>query len=155
MELRDRVLDYLDGHTTFNLATAGPSGPWAAAVLYVHEGTRLYFTSVPTTRHAADFVASHKVAGTINDDVRDAAGMKGVQLEGSVERVDDVDERRRVVTAYLRRFPFSAGLWHGETDADVIASDPGIHAFYRITPTRLLFTDYEHLPRGREELEGG
>jgi hypothetical protein len=42
-------------------------------------------------------------------------------------------------------------LW-GDTDPEVIARDPGIHAFYRITPTRLLFTDNEHAPGEREEL---
>ena len=150
--LRDRVLDYIAGHTTFNLATTGPAGLWSAAVLYVHEGTQLYFTSVAATRHAQNFVATGACAGTINDDCTSIDTMRGVQLEGHVELVTDLDERRRVARAYLARFPFCAGLWHGETDADVIAKDPGVHGFYRVTPTRLLFTDNEPTPVSRGEL---
>lgn len=151
-ELRERVLAYLGSHTTFNLATTGPGGVWASAVLYVHEGTQLYFTSVAATRHGLNMHASGRCAGTINDDCTSFETMKGIQLEGHVDRVTDLGERLRVVHAYLRRFPFAAGLWHGETDPDVIANDPGVHGFYRITPTRLLFTDNEHAPGSREEL---
>ena len=154
MELRDRINAYLDAHTTFSLATAGPSGPWATPVLYVHDGTKLYFTSVAATRHASEMLATGRVAATVTGECTGVAAMKGVQLEGRVELVEDVDERRRIVDAYLRRFPFSVGLWHGESDPEVIARDPGVHGFYRITPTKLLFTDYENLPCGREELRG-
>lgn len=151
-QLRERVLAYLADHTVFNLATAGPAGLWASAVLYVHEGTTLYFTSVGATRHGQNMVATGRVAGTISDECRQFAEMKGVQLEGDVTHVTDLDERRRVLRAYLARFPFAAGLWHGQSDPDVIALDPGIHGFYRITPTLLLYTDNEYAPGQRMEL---
>ena len=151
-ELRERVLAYLSNRTVFNLATAGPAGLWASAVLYVNEGTTLYFTSVAATRHARNMTATGVVAGTISDECLEFQQMKGLQLEGGVEHVTDPDELRRVARAYLARFPFAAGLWHGESDPDVIASNPGIHYFYRITPTRLLFTDNEHAPGTREDL---
>jgi uncharacterized protein len=152
--LRQRVLAYLAGRTVLNLATHGPGGLWASAVLYVNEGTRLYFTSVETTRHVQNMVATGHVAGTVSDECRAWTTMKGLQLEGSVELVTDVDERVRVVRAYLEQFPFAVRLWHGESDPAVIACTPGIHGFYRITPTRLLFTDNEHAPGAREELVG-
>jgi uncharacterized protein YhbP (UPF0306 family) len=151
-DLRDRILSYLDGHTTLNLATAGPEGPWAAAVLYVHEDLELYFTSVAATRHGRAVETTHRAAGTINDDCVDWISMKGVQVEGDVVPVDDVAERTRVVAAYLARFPFAAALWNGDTDATRIGADPGIHGFYKLTPRRVLFTDNEHHPEGREEL---
>jgi uncharacterized protein YhbP (UPF0306 family) len=150
--LPERVLAFLSGHTTLSLATHGPAGLWAAAVLYVNEGTRLYFTSVATTRHGQNLVETRRAAGTINDDCTTFQSMKGIQLEGLVEPVTDVDERHRVVTAYLARFPFSTGLWHGVSDAAVIARDPGTHGFFRLTPTRLYLMDNEHHPEGREEL---
>lgn len=151
-ELRERVVDYLAARTTLNLATYGPAGLWACAVLYVQDGTRLYFTSVASTRHGQNMAATGLVVGTISDECTAWEAMRGLQLEGTVARVDDLAERRRVVRAYLRRFPFAAGLWNGETDADAIARDPGIHDFYRITPTKLLFTDNAHAPGIREEL---
>jgi hypothetical protein len=121
-------------------------------VLYVNEGTHLYFTSEAATRHSHNIHATGRVAGTVSDECREFAQMKGIQLEGKVEYVTSIDERRRVLRAYLARFPFSAGLWNGQSDPDVIAMDPGPHAFYRIIPTRLLFTDNEHFPMHRQEL---
>jgi uncharacterized protein len=151
-ELRERVLAYLASRTVLNLATSGPAGLWVSAVLYINDGTTLYFTSVAATRHGVNMLATGNVAGTISDECREFQQMKGLQLEGSVEHVDDPNELRRVVRGYLKQFPFAAGLWHGESDADVIARDPGIHGFYRIIPTRVLFTDNEHAPGAREEL---
>ena len=117
LTLADRVAAYLDGHTTLNLATTGPAGLWVAAVLYVHEGPQLYFTSVAVTRHGQNLRATGMAAGTINDDCTSWQAMKGLQLEGTVAAVDAVGERTRIAAAYLRRFPFAAALWHGETDA--------------------------------------
>lgn len=150
--LPERVLAYLRAHSTLNLATHGPAGLWCAAVLYVHEDTSLYFTSVATTRHGQNLLETRRAAGTINGDAWQFPEMKGIQLEGLVEPVTDLDERHRVVAAYLARFPFAAGLWHGVADAAVIARDPGTHGFFRLTPTRLFFMDNEHHPQGREEL---
>lgn len=150
--LSDRVAAYLDGHTTLNLATTGPAGLWAAAVLYVHDGVRLYFTSVAVTRHGQNLVATGHAAGTVNDDCPSWLAMKGLQLEGGVVAVDEVAERTRIAAAYLRKFPYAAALWHGVTDPDQIGRDPGTHGFFRLTPTRLYFMDNEHHPEGREEV---
>jgi uncharacterized protein YhbP (UPF0306 family) len=152
LTLADRVAAYLDGHTTLNLATTGPAGLWSAAVLYVHEGPQLYFTSVAVTRHGQNLRATGQAAGTINDDCTSWLSMKGIQLEGTVEAVDAVGERTRVAAAYLRRFPFAAALWHGETDPVRIGVNPGTHGFFRLTPTRMYFMDNEHHPEGREEV---
>jgi uncharacterized protein YhbP (UPF0306 family) len=150
--LRDRVDKFLTDHTTLNLATYGPGGLWACAVLYVHDGVHLYFTSVHQTRHGVNINTSNTVSGTINDDCKSWETMAGIQLGGMVEKVTDLDERRRVVRAYLAKFPYSCALWHGETEADVIALDPGTHDFYRITPKQLLFADNGYAPGKREEL---
>ena len=88
LTLADRVAAYLDGHTTLNLATTGPAGLWVAAVLYVHEGPQLYFTSVGVTRHGQNLRATGMAAGTINDDCTSWLAMKGLQLEGTVAAVD-------------------------------------------------------------------
>jgi uncharacterized protein YhbP (UPF0306 family) len=153
--LRNRVIEYLADRTVIDLATDGPAGLWIAPVLYVHDGLALYFTSVASTRHGVNMESTHKIVGAISDECRTWVSMKGVQLDGTVERVDDLDERRRVIAAYLRKFPFATGLWNGERDADVIARDPGVHAIYRITPAHLLFTDNQHAPGKREELPIG
>lgn len=151
-ELRDRVLAYLGDRTVITLATSGPAGLWAAPIMYVNEGTALYFTSVAATRHGQNMEATHAAVGAITDECREFREMKGAQFEGTVERVTDLPERTRVVRAYLKKFPFAFGLWPDQHDPEAIALDPGIHNFYRITPTKVLFTDNEHSPGQREEL---
>jgi uncharacterized protein YhbP (UPF0306 family) len=138
--LRDRIEEYLGTHTTLNLATYGPGGLWACAVLYINVGTTLYFTSVATTRHGVNINTSNFISGTVNDDCKSFETMAGVQLAGVVVKVTSVEERRRIVREYLKKFPFSTALWHGESSADAIALDPGTHDFYRVTPTQLRFT---------------
>jgi hypothetical protein len=78
--------------------------------------------------------------------------MQGVQLDGTVTPVDSIADRRRVVAAYLAKFPGAVGLWNGETDPDAIARDPGIHGFYRIAPQHVFFMDNTVAPGVREEL---
>lgn len=150
--LRERVAAYFAEHTTLGLATYGPAGLWSATVMYVSDGIDLYFTSVASTRHGINMLATGEVAVTIHDECTAWERMKGVQLTGVVERIDDLEQRRPLVASYLRRFPFACGLWHGEADPEVIARDPGVHHFYRIRPTQLFFTDNEHAPGRREEL---
>lgn len=148
----DRVAAYLADHTTLNLATEGPAGLWAAAVLYVVDGAELCFTSVATTRHGQNLLATGRAAGTINDDVATWEAMKGVQLEGQVAAIDDVATRTRIAAAYLARYPFAAALWHGERDPEVIGADPGSHGFFALRPTRMYFMDNQHHPEGRQEV---
>ena len=81
------------------------------------------------------------------------AGGREVERGVAVEVGGDaVGERTRVAAAYLRRFPFAAALWHGETDPVRIGVNPGTHGFFRLTPTRMYFMDNEHHPEGREEV---
>ncbi|HTJ45197.1 MAG TPA: pyridoxamine 5'-phosphate oxidase family protein [Kofleriaceae bacterium] len=155
MTLRNRVIEYLDDRTVIDLATAGPAGLWIAAVMYVHDDLSLYFTSVSSTRHGVNIESTHHVAGAITDECRTWMEMRGLQFDGTVERVDDPAELRRVVASYLAKYPFACGLWNGEQDPEVIARDVGVHTFYKITPGKLLFTDNQHAPSGREELALG
>jgi uncharacterized protein YhbP (UPF0306 family) len=39
--LREKVLAFLGEHHVMTLSTAGPQGPWAAAVFYAHDNLRL------------------------------------------------------------------------------------------------------------------
>lgn len=150
--LRERITAFLAKHCTLNLATEGPLGLWSAAIWYVTDDLDLYFTSVPATRHARNMLSTGLVAGTINDDTDAWPTMQGLQLDGRIERVTRYAELRPVIARYLARFPGAANLWNGETDPSVIARDPGIHAFYRLRPRHLLFTDNTVAPGQREEL---
>ena len=80
LSLRERVLEQLAEHHVLTLATAGPEGPWAAAVFYAHDGLTLYFLSSPNSRHSLNIADGAEVAATIQRDYDDWPGIHGLQL---------------------------------------------------------------------------
>ncbi len=101
---RERALAYLAGHHVMTLATAGPQGPWAAAVFYANEGFDLYFLSSPSSRHATDLGANAAAAATVQEDYSDWRAIRGVQLEGRVVELAG-DEAERARARYGEKFP--------------------------------------------------
>jgi uncharacterized protein YhbP (UPF0306 family) len=106
--LRTRILALLEEHHVMTLATVGAEGPWAAAVFYAHEDTRLYFLSSPTSHHAKNLAADPRAAATIQRDYDDWPGIRGLQISGSV-RVVAADDEARVRALYQQRYPLIGG----------------------------------------------
>ena len=104
---RDRALAYLAGHHVMTLATAGPEGPWAAAVFYASEAFDLYFLSSPSSRHCVALRANAAAAATVQEDYADWRAIRGVQLEGRVEELAG-DEAGRVQVLYGAKFPVAS-----------------------------------------------
>jgi uncharacterized protein YhbP (UPF0306 family) len=138
--------EFLAKHHCISLATNGPAGLWASTVFYANEGFDLYFLSGAGTRHARNIEAAPQVAGTINDDVEDWRSIRGVQLEGRAELVDD-SRRREVLQKFDLRYPFPDMFWWSE-DGTVPRAEQRI---YRIRPNRVLFYDHR-LSEGRLEV---
>ncbi len=90
------------------LATTGPEGPWASAVYYVSEGFRLFFLSAGNTRHGKNLDVSPNAAAAIHDDPEDWREIRGIQLEGSVQKLRG-EARRAAIDLYRVRFPFIDG----------------------------------------------
>jgi uncharacterized protein len=135
--LRGAVLDYLARHNVLTLSTAGPAGPWAAAVFYVNEGLRLYFLSSPRSRHAENLAADPRAAGAIHEDYRDWPEIKGVQLEGRVAPVPDSDVER-VRGLYAAKFPVVGNV--AKMPPAIAAALAGVR-WYALTPAALHFID--------------
>ena len=95
----------LEAHGTATLATAGPGGPWAAAVFYASDADlNLYFVTDPGTRHGGNLRDDARVAGAIHADISNWKDVRGLQLEGTARIVPDAD-RPAALEIYLRRFP--------------------------------------------------
>jgi uncharacterized protein YhbP (UPF0306 family) len=131
------ALDYLDRHHVMTLATCGARGPWAAAVLYVRDGTRLCFVSSPASRHGADLAADARAAATVQDDEPDWRVIRGVQLEGRVEVLAGAEEER-VRALYGARFAVAAG---GAGTPAPIAAALAKARWYALTPDALYLVD--------------
>ncbi len=136
-QLRDRVQAFLDRHHVMTLATAGPAGPWAAAVFYVRDGLRLYFVSSPRSRHAQELAASPRVAAAIHGECQGWAEIEGVQLEGHAAPVDD-RALPKVRALYGARFPFVGKV--GEVPPAILAALARVR-WFELVPEAIYLLD--------------
>jgi uncharacterized protein YhbP (UPF0306 family) len=129
-----KILRYLEAHHVMTIAT---TQPWAAAVFYVNEGYTLYFLSSPRTRHSTALAADSRVAVTVQEDYTDWREIKGVQLEGTVRRVQGSAETR-VRAIYAAKFPLIGAS--GSAAGPIVQALARIH-WYRVDPTGVYFVD--------------
>ena len=146
--LRERVLDYLVSRSVATLSTAGPEGPWAAAVFFASSGFTLYFLSSPESRHCRNLSRDPRVAAAIHQDTSDWRAIKGVQLEGTASELAG-EERAEAQRIYGRKFPLIA------SPPPLIDAALSRIRWYRLVPSRLYFLDNAAGFAHREELPLG
>lgn len=152
-DLRVRILDYLKRHNTVTIATCVEGSPWAAAVFYVNRGFVFYFLSDPKSTHCAHLVSNPSVALAIHEDYRDWHQIQGLQIQGTAERVLSAKEKAEAWSSYLSKYPFVSELFGlaklgpAETSRRLVSVK-----FYRVTATRVLFTDNSRGFGHREEM---
>ena len=137
MALREKVLAYLATHNVMTLGTTGPEGPWTAAVFYASLDFDLYFVSSPKSRHAVDIERDGRSAAAIHEDYRDWRAIQGLQLAGTVQRLEG-DEREAALACYRDKFAFLKSPIPAL--APVLAA-LGKAACYRLPPSELHFID--------------
>jgi uncharacterized protein YhbP (UPF0306 family) len=150
-ELKQQILDYIQSHNTMTLATSASDIPWAATVFYASDDVRLYFFSVPESRHCENLAVNSRVAVTIQEDYKDWREIKGIQLAGRVALVDGVLEKGKAMIIYARKYP----------DVMKLFTDPasGIFhkaflkvKFYCVVPERIFYIDNAQGFGKRQEL---
>ena len=67
MKVDQKIIDFINEHHLLTLATSKESIPYCCNVFYVYDVTnnQLIFSSDTKTKHAKDFIANPKVAGSI------------------------------------------------------------------------------------------
>ena len=145
-DAKRRARDYLHDHHVMTLATHGPEGVWAAAVFYANDGFQLYFLSAGHTRHAQNMAAAPRVAATIQEDYADWAGIKGIQLEGTV-RLLAGEEREAALVLYAKKYSFL-----NQPIAVVEAALLRVN-WYCLSPERLYFVDNSRGFGHRDEID--
>jgi uncharacterized protein YhbP (UPF0306 family) len=149
--LKQQVLSYLEAHNTMTLATCSGELPWAATVFYASNGLRLYFFSVPDSRHCQNLTANPRLAVTIQEDYRDWRKIKGIQLEGTVKALDGLREKAKAMAVYARKYPEIIKLFTNPASGLFYQAFLKVK-FYCIIPERLFFIDNEQGFGKRQEL---
>ena len=135
--MREKALAYLAAHNVMTLATAGPEGPWSAAVFYASREFTLYFVSSPGSRHAIHLERTASAAAAIHEDYRDWRAIQGVQLAGTATRLHGA-EREAALACYREKFAF---LNNPVAELVPVLEALGKAACYRLTPSELHFID--------------
>jgi uncharacterized protein YhbP (UPF0306 family) len=125
------VLDYLASGKTVTLATASSDGtPHASTFMYANDGVTLFVWARPTSTTAAHLRDNSKVSFAIDEYVEDWNKAKGIQGDGRAEAVTSGDDVVRAVGLFADKFPSPSS---GASTTNI--------AFFKITPTALLFID--------------
>jgi uncharacterized protein YhbP (UPF0306 family) len=150
-ELKQQVLSYLEMHNTMTLGTCSGDVPWAATVFYASDDLRLYFFSVPDSRHCQNLAANPRVAVTIQEDYHDWRKIKGIQLEGTVTLVDSVVEKAKALAVYARKYPEVIKLFTNPASGLFYKAFLKVK-FYCVVPQVLFYIDNEQGFGKRQEL---
>jgi uncharacterized protein YhbP (UPF0306 family) len=128
---------YLDEHPVMTLATSGADGPWAAAVYYARAEHELFFMSSPHSKHCGNLANDPRCAATVQDNEREWAKIKGVQIQGTVSAIEGV-EQARALAHYAAKFPLVASI--ATAPAAIAAALLKVH-WYRLRIQRLYYID--------------
>ena len=150
-ELKQQILDYIQSHNTMTLATSASDVPWAATVFYASDDVRLYFFSVPETRHCENLAVNSRVAVTIQEDYKDWREIKGIQLEGQVMHVDGILEKGKAMIIYARKYPDVMKLFT-DPDSGIFHKAFLKVKFYCVVPERIFYIDNAQGFGKRQEL---
>jgi len=149
--LKQQVLSYLETHNTMTLGTCSGDVPWAATVFYASDDLRLYFFSVPDSRHCQNLAANPRVAVTVQEDYHDWRKIKGIQLEGTAILVDSIIEKAKAMAVYARKYPEVIKLFTNPASGLFHKAFLKVK-FYCVIPEKLFFIDNEQGFGKRQEL---
>jgi uncharacterized protein len=149
--LKQQVLSYLETHNTMTLGTCSGDVPWAATVFYASDDLRLYFFSVPDSRHCQNLAANPRVAVTVQEDYHDWQKIKGIQLEGTAILVDSIIEKAKAMAVYARKYPEVIRLFTNPASGLFYQAFLKVK-FYCVVPQKLFFIDNEEGFGKRQEL---
>jgi uncharacterized protein YhbP (UPF0306 family) len=137
-ELKRQILDFMHMHSTLTLGTIS-SGlrPQTADLFYVNDGFELYFLSKSEARHCINIAENPLVAATIHGESREWRQIKGVQIEGSAGKVEEMGRKARVMGLYIKKFPFVQSFFAVPRLAKLMAEIK----IYRIIPETICYID--------------
>jgi len=108
MKVDQQIIDFINEHHLLTLATSKGNIPYCCNVFYVYDvaNNQLIFSSGTKTKHAKDFIANPKVAGSIALETKEVAKIQGVQLLGEITELkgEDLNAEKK---QYLQAFPYA------------------------------------------------
>ncbi len=142
-----QALEYIHSHHVLCLATSEGEQPWVAPVYYVFRQGKFVFLSAPHTRHCRQIAENARVAASIQQDYSNWEEIKGIQLQGTVQQVED-SRRDLMLQSYAARFPVI-----GDDAPAAIANALDKISWFELTPTTIFYIDNSRGLGHRSELD--
>ena len=103
-----QIIDFINGHHLLTLATSNNNIPYCCNVFFLYDvvNNQLIFSSDTKTKHAQDFTANPNVAGTIALETKEVAKIQGVQLLGTIQKLNG-GKLKIAKEQYLKAFPYA------------------------------------------------
>jgi hypothetical protein len=124
------------------IATARRNLAWAAPVYYVFLRSCFYFFSDPASRHIQESLASRQAACTIYGFASGWEDIRGIQMEGCIERLSPGMEAVEVIRAYLKKFSFTNEFFPPGEHLDLEAFSKRFRVrLYKFRPALVYYLD--------------
>jgi uncharacterized protein YhbP (UPF0306 family) len=144
MEVKDLIKKYLSQSRMMQISTVDSNQPWICTVYYVEdEDLNLYWLSHPTRRHSKEIEKHNKVAIAVP--VKFDKPVTGIQVEGSVNVVNDADQIAKVTEKYVSRHN------SGKDFYDLFIAGKNQHFMYKFTPKKYKLFDENTFPEDPEK----
>ncbi len=126
------IEEILDNSREMVLATANGGAPWAATLVYGHDKDyHLYWISFDKSRHTQQILNNSKVAAVINIQPTGGGQDKGLQIEGTAQKLDD----NRILSV-AREFYAKRGKDVPKSEEE-LAKLPDDMSWYELTPEKI------------------
>lgn len=130
--------DRIAAARTMQLATLSGDRPWICTVYFVlHEGC-LYWLSEPIRRHSRELKEHPYAAAAIV--LKQDIPVTGIQVEGRVTIVADIQEAEVVLPTYVRKYG------KGGHFVERLKQGANKHELYKLIPEKIMVFDEEAHP---------
>jgi uncharacterized protein YhbP (UPF0306 family) len=141
-ELHRRIDELLSQQHVITLSTNDELGPWAAPVFFAHDGFDLFFVTNPNSRHGKAIAAGSEVAGAVHASSSDWQQIKGLQMTGTAELLDDKQDLDTARKHYFSRYPFTEVFFRQQELLEPeIREKAAAVRFYRFKPGKIVLVD--------------
>jgi len=140
-DLRSLIIDYMERQKLMQLATVDNGNPWVCNVWYgFDDDLNIYFFSATNRRHSIEAEKDNRVAGAMALPHTPEDVARGLQFEGTSEKLTNKDDIAKARSVYEGR------IFDAKTIDDLIAHKERPHAFYKIAPSKFVLFDVENFP---------
>lgn len=109
----DTAFSFLSENHVLSLALSHDDEPHCCSLMYAHRGFDVFWVSDPASRHSQiiDAAPAWRAAATIAPDYNEFSKIRGLQLIGTVSRVEKVAETSAAMRLFAKRYSFFSELY--------------------------------------------